>query len=145
MSGVRAPTKRDSLRARGIARNVTYNMHVWRATVRPRQAAKKKKRKNLLQLLYGPQIVPDVRDRLDSDALVHHLHLLRPKLRDPNPDRELLALRLKRDRRARSQRRVHRREPPARGRQPGTHHVCAREQEADRAAIDADVWEYERI
>jgi hypothetical protein len=35
----------------------------------PPTSSKKEKKKNLLQLLYGPQIVPDVRDRLDSDAL----------------------------------------------------------------------------
>lgn len=98
-----------------------------------------------LQLLYGPQIVPDVRDRLDGDVLVHSLHLLRPKLRDPNPDHELLALRVQRDRGARGQRRVRRREPPACGCQAGTHHVRAREEEADRTAIYADVWEYEWI
>jgi hypothetical protein len=98
-----------------------------------------------LQLLYGPQIIPDVRDRLDSDALVHSLHLFRPELRDPNPDRELLALRVERNGRSRGQRRVRRGKPSARRRQPGTHHVCAREQEADRAAVYADVWEYERI
>lgn len=98
-----------------------------------------------LQLLHGPQFVPDVRDRLDGDVLVHSLHLLRPKLRDPNPDRELLALRIQRDRGARGQRRVCRREPPAGGCQAGAHHVGAREEEADRAAVYADVWEYERI
>jgi len=98
-----------------------------------------------LQLLQRPQIVSDVRDRLDGDALVDRLHLLRPHLRDPNPDRELFTLRIERDGRPREQRRVRRGELPARGRQTGTHHVCAREQEPDRAAVYADVWQHEWI
>jgi len=98
-----------------------------------------------LQLQHRPQIVPDIRDRLDRDALINRLHLLRPELRNPDPDRELLPLRAERDGRASGQRRVRGREPPTCGRQAGTHHVCAAEEEADRAAVDAHAWEDERI
>jgi hypothetical protein len=98
-----------------------------------------------LQLLQRPQVVPDVRDRLYGDALVHLAHLLRAEFRDPHADRELLPLGLERDGRTGGQRRVRGWEPPAGGRQAGTHHVCACEEEADRAAVDADVCEDEGI
>jgi hypothetical protein len=90
-------------------------------------------------------IIPHICDRLHSNALIHLAHLLRAKLREPNADRELLPLGLERDGRAGGQRRVRGREPPAGGRQAGTHHVCACEEEADRAAVDADVCEDEGI
>jgi hypothetical protein len=98
-----------------------------------------------LQLLYRPQVIPHIRDRLHSNALLHNLHLLRAQLSNPNPDRKLLPLRIERDRRASRQRRRRRREPPARGRQAGTHHVRARKEEADRAAVDAHMREDEWI
>ena len=119
----------------GTARRKAWPGHGW---PRPRN-------KQQLQLLQRPQIVSDVRDRLDGDALVDRLHLLRPHLRNPDPDRKLLTLRVERDGRPREHRRVRGWEEPARGRQAGTHHVCAREQESDRAAVDADVWQHERI
>ena len=107
--------------------------------------ANQKTKQHKLQLLQRPQVVPDVRDRLYRDALIHRAHLLRAELRDPHADRELLPLGVERDRRPGRQRRVRGREPPACGRQAGTHHVCAGEEEADRAAVDADVCEDEWI
>ena len=98
-----------------------------------------------LQLLQRPQVVPDVRDRLNCDALIHRAHLLRTELRDPHADGKLLPLSIERDRCSGRQRRVRGREPPAGGGQAGTHHVCAGEEEADRAAVDADVCEDEWI
>ena len=98
-----------------------------------------------LQLLQRPQVVPNIRDRFYGDALVHLAHLLRAEFRDPHADCELLPLGLERDWCPGGQRRVRRWEPPAGGRQAGTHHVCAGEEEADRAAVDADMCEDEGI
>ena len=98
-----------------------------------------------LQLLQRPQVVSDIRDRFYGDALVHLAHLLRAEFRDPHADCELLPLGLERNGCPSWQRRVRGREPPAGGRQAGTHHVCAGEEEADRAAVDADVCEDEGI
>jgi hypothetical protein len=103
------------------------------------------KLKQQLQLLQRPQVIPDVSDRFHRDAFVHRAHLLRAKLRDTHTDRELLPLGLERDRRPGGQRRVCGREPPAGGCQAGTHHVCAGEEETDRAAVDADMCEDEGI
>lgn len=98
-----------------------------------------------LQLLYSPKVVTEIRDRLNTDILVHLLHMLRTHLHQTDPARMLFAFRKDSNSFSLGYLLFCWGKVAAFRGQARAHHVCAGEQEADGAAVDTDAREDEGI
>jgi hypothetical protein len=94
---------------------------------------------HILQLLYRPKIIPEIRDGFNPNALVHLPHFLRVKLSDADTDSVLLALRKYGDRPLSRDVIARRRQVATSGGHTRAHHVRPAEQKADGSAVNADL------
>ena len=91
-----------------------------------------------LQLLYGPEVIPKISDRLYAHPLVHLLHFLRAHLRDTDAYGMLLALCLDGNETVGGKSGIRGREVASCGGHPRAHHVCTAKEETNSSAVNTD-------